>query len=181
MLTAVAASMLWFVGPRTVRESLQPELKTKSETSLQAVPPPEIDVVKGIGYVEPISEIRRAAFKSDGVVDAVLVEVGQVIKQGDVLARLVNREEQAALCVLNDLFAHPSEVIGSKRLWQPETNHPTIARAEVRFARANSLKFDGRKNPVTALDLADHRVTRKVKDCVRPGIRRRTARADKTR
>ena len=88
LLTAVAVSMLWFFGPRTIKDSLEPEWKTRSEPQsapIQVAMPREVDVVQGIGYVEPVSEVCRLAFKCDGVVDAVLVEIGQIVNKGDVI------------------------------------------------------------------------------------------------
>src|SRR4051812_48737126 len=56
-----------------------------------------INVVRGIGYVEPASDLRRMVFKIDGVVANVAVDVGQKVKEGDVLVTLANADETAQL------------------------------------------------------------------------------------
>ena len=53
--------------------------------------------IRGIGYVEPASEIRRLVFKVDGVIEQVPVEVGERVLDGAVLMTLRNHDEQAAL------------------------------------------------------------------------------------
>jgi len=100
ILAAIVAFAVWLVGPQAIKEKVELEWKARSTTAAPAVqptPPPEVEVVRGIGYVEPVSEVRRVVFKVDGVIEAVTVEVGQQVKQKDVLARLINRDEEAAV------------------------------------------------------------------------------------
>lgn len=56
-------------------------------------------IIRMIGYVEPVSEVRRLSFKIDGVVANCKVEVGQEVQVGDVLATLRNQDEQARVFV----------------------------------------------------------------------------------
>lgn len=55
--------------------------------------------IHGIGYVEPISEIRRLAFKHPGILGEYKVQIGQAVSAGDILAVQQNAEEQTAVSV----------------------------------------------------------------------------------
>jgi HlyD family secretion protein len=48
----------------------------------------ESESVQGVGYVEPITEVRRLVFRASGVIDECKVEVGQVVHKNDVLMAL---------------------------------------------------------------------------------------------
>ncbi len=56
-------------------------------------------LVRGTGYVEPASELRRLVFKTDGVIGECPVDVGQVVRRGEVIISLVNAEHRAAVAV----------------------------------------------------------------------------------
>lgn len=53
--------------------------------------------VAGIGFVEPVSELRRLAFRSSGIVSHCAVAVGQQVKKGELLMILDAKDEKAAL------------------------------------------------------------------------------------
>ena len=55
--------------------------------------------VRGIGFVEPETELRRLAFRLEGVVSECLVQVGQRVSRGTVLMTLSNADERAAVAV----------------------------------------------------------------------------------
>ena len=91
-------------------------------------PSPSAHVIRGVGYVEPDSEIRKLTFKVDGVIESCSLQVGQTLKAGDVLATLRNHDEKAAVVVaaqeLNLAKAdrakllsgvHPSKIEASQR------------------------------------------------------------------
>lgn len=66
--------------------------------------------IQGLGYVEPVSEVRRLAFKIDGVIASCPVETGRRVARGEVLMSLVNREEAAALNIaVQDVAAAKAE------------------------------------------------------------------------
>ncbi len=65
-------------------------------TPPQAAP---IRVVQGIGYTEPASELRRLTFELDGVIADCPVTVGQQLQRGEVIMRLENSRQQAAVNV----------------------------------------------------------------------------------
>ena len=71
--------------------------------------------IQGIGYVEPVSEIRRLAFKHPGILGKYIVEIGQEVKTGDTLAVQQNSEEKAAVTVaesqLQEAKAHLEQVL----------------------------------------------------------------------
>ena len=50
--------------------------------------------IEGIGFVEPLTEVRKLVFKADGVIAHCSAEVGRTYKKGDVLMELDNREQQ---------------------------------------------------------------------------------------
>ncbi|MGE4423618.1 MAG: HlyD family secretion protein [Pseudodesulfovibrio sp.] len=62
---------------------------------------PEIDRqspwVAGFGRVEPVSQKRRLAFEISGLLERVLVEEGDTVKQGQVVAQLRDNEYAAGL------------------------------------------------------------------------------------
>ena len=64
--------------------------------------------IEGIGYVEPMGEMRRLAFKRAGIVADCPVAVGRTVRRGEVLLRLRDESERAVvaeaeiMCVLAD-------------------------------------------------------------------------------
>ena len=67
--------------------------------------------IQGIAYVEPISEMRRLAFKHPGILGEYKVQLGQTVKAGDTLAVQQNAEEQAAVTVAeNQLLAAQADL-----------------------------------------------------------------------
>src|SRR5436309_2454711 len=91
LLLAIAAGGLAFTAG-LLKSSPSPE-------GAPAVAGPPARWVQGVGYVEPVSEVRRLSFKGNGVIGRCLVEVGQDVRRGDVLIWLSNGEEQAAVTV----------------------------------------------------------------------------------
>jgi HlyD family secretion protein len=55
--------------------------------------------VQGVGYVEPVSEVRRLSFKGNGVIAECRVGVGDLVARGAMIMRLKNEEEQAAVAL----------------------------------------------------------------------------------
>src|SRR5262245_12973692 len=78
--------------------------RTGHGSSRDAIDPPTLTttpagIVRGPGYVEPASEMRRLVFKVDGVIQKCNFEIGSHVKAGDVLVSLCNEEEIAAVAV----------------------------------------------------------------------------------
>ena len=61
--------------------------------------------VQGIGYVEPVTEVRRLVFKRNGVMDQCLVEVGQRVEGGRVLMTLKSEEQQKQVAAAEKALA----------------------------------------------------------------------------
>lgn len=61
--------------------------------------------IQGIGYVEPTSEVRRLAFKHPGILGEYKVQIGQLVKAGEVVAAQHNLEEQTAVTVAESQLA----------------------------------------------------------------------------
>lgn len=85
-------------------------------------------VIRAVGYVEPVSEIRKLTFKIDGVIEKCRIEVGQQVEAGEVLATLRNQDENAAVLVAEEQLAvtkaerdklisgvHPKQIEAAKR------------------------------------------------------------------
>jgi len=84
--------------------------------------------IQGIGYVEPVSEVRRLAFKHSGILGKYSVEIGQQVKAGDTLATQQNAEEQAAVSV------------AESQLLEAKTNLEKV------LAGINPYEIDAKKN-----------------------------------
>ncbi|MEQ8667665.1 MAG: efflux RND transporter periplasmic adaptor subunit [Pirellulales bacterium] len=92
VLLGLASVTVWSSG------ALDPLLAHHQET-VRAASPEKPTTIRALGYVEPVSELRRLVFKMDGVIDACLVEVGQQVKKDDLLMTLRNQGEQAAVAL----------------------------------------------------------------------------------
>jgi HlyD family secretion protein len=56
-------------------------------------------VIEGIGYVEPVSEVRRLSPKTGGVIKACYIKVGDLVRKGDPILILHDEKEAAAVSV----------------------------------------------------------------------------------
>ncbi len=104
VLVAAGGAIAWLGGAERLVGNATPAVPG-TETSAEKPLPissagsdrSDVNVVRGIGHVEPISEIRRPVFKVDGVTDTVAVSVGQQVAAGALLVSLRNQDEQAAV------------------------------------------------------------------------------------
>jgi HlyD family secretion protein len=55
--------------------------------------------IHGIGFVEPVTEVRKLVFKVNGVISRCSAEIGQSCKKGSALMELDNHEQFAAMAV----------------------------------------------------------------------------------
>jgi HlyD family secretion protein len=53
--------------------------------------------IQGLGFVEPVSEVRKLAFKVNGIIARCPGEIGRSYSKGDILIELDGREQRAAL------------------------------------------------------------------------------------
>ena len=58
-----------------------------------------LTTVQGVGFVEPSHEVRRLNFQQAGVISEVLVNIGQKVTKGELLARLDDSEQRASLAI----------------------------------------------------------------------------------
>lgn len=100
--------------------------------------------IQGIGYVEPISEVRRLAFKHPGILGEYKVEIGQSVKAGDILASQDNAEERAALAVAE------SRLLAAK------------ANLEQVLAGVNRYEIEAKRNALQVSALAAQYANRKL-------------------
>ena len=98
-IVAGGTAAFWLAGAR------QSQWTGAPERSIPAKPEESPMVIRVIGYVEPVSEIRRLTFKADGLIESCRVRVGQSVEAGDVLASLHCRDELAAVGVAEQALA----------------------------------------------------------------------------
>lgn len=119
--------------------------------------------VQGIGYTEPLSEVRRLSFEVDGVIAECLVRPGQEVAAGDDLVCLQSDEEQAAVAAaqaerdraqaeLDQLLAgtHPDEIAAAEQLL--ELRREQLDHAVKQRARIAALS---NRNVTTQLEVDD--------------------------
>jgi multidrug resistance efflux pump len=129
LLCVIAASgtfAFWSAG------TLAPLIKKQQQENAAPKADVRIRAVRGVGYVEPVSGIRKLSFKADGIINSMRVQVGQVVKAGDELAALQNRDELAAINVAKQ----DVELAKADREKLLSGVHPAEVRAaELRIAR----------------------------------------------
>jgi multidrug efflux pump subunit AcrA (membrane-fusion protein) len=86
---AVGATLYYTNSHKSIPASSQ-----EAKEPQQAEP---ITCVRGIGYVEPLTEVRGLSFKPGGVVRDCRVKVGTVVRRGDVLMVLEDSDESKSL------------------------------------------------------------------------------------
>ncbi len=128
--------------------------------------------VQGIGYIEPASEVRRLAFKYPGVIAECRVEAGQMVKKGDVLMRLNDREERASAVKAEAMVAlaraELAQTIAGVNPARIRAQKATLdaARAESDYAQRNlqrqkKLHESGGANSESDRDLAEMQAQQK--------------------
>jgi multidrug resistance efflux pump len=91
-------------------------------------------VLAAVGRSEPVGEERTLAFAVSGLVRKVWIEEGRTVKQGDLLAELVNDEERAAVG-LAEAEAFEARSVLIKTQAGPQTEEIQAAEAEAERAR----------------------------------------------
>jgi len=104
--------------------------------------------VQGIGYVEPVSEVRRLAFKHPGILGEYKVHIGQTVNAGDILAAQHNTEEQTAVLVaesqLNAAKAELEKVLAGINPYEIEAkkNAQRVSALDAEYARRKLERID---------------------------------------
>ncbi len=83
--------------------------------------------VQAVGYVEPVTEVRRLSFKTDGVIAHCNAEVGRSFKRGEVIVELDGREQVTAVAVAE---ADLALAIADQEKMESGVNPHQIAAAE---------------------------------------------------
>ncbi|MBY0587898.1 HlyD family efflux transporter periplasmic adaptor subunit [bacterium] len=88
LLGSGLAAFLWQTNRLQSEEAEVPAVEKREATT---------EIIAGIGYVEPVGEVRRLGFKIDGRVSVCNAPVGSVVKAGDLILQLDDSEERAAI------------------------------------------------------------------------------------
>jgi HlyD family secretion protein len=98
------------------------------------------NIFEGIGYVEPVSEVRQLSPKSGGVIKACYVKVGDMVRKGDPILILHDEKETAAVSLarkqLEVARAEEAQVKSGVNRYRILAAEKTVARfqAEYRYA-----------------------------------------------
>lgn len=104
--------------------------------------------VRGLGYVEPVSEIRRLVFRIDGVIQTCPVQLGRRVAKDELLATLANGDVQAAVSEAEAQLAlaiaereqllagiRPHQIVAAQR-------NVELREEQLRFARLHRDRID---------------------------------------
>ncbi len=103
----VALSLLAGVGWVLKSRNALPEVGSERSPSTSRSP----QTIEGLGYIEPVSELRRLTPKVNGIVRRCVAVEGQPLKTGDVILELDSTVEERALEV-----AHAKLALAKSRL-----------------------------------------------------------------
>jgi multidrug efflux pump subunit AcrA (membrane-fusion protein) len=107
--------------------------------------------VTATGYLQPATSVDLA-FHTSGEVDKVLVDVGQRVKTGDVLASLVNSSQKATLAQNKGILAQAQANLNLKLASAPDQDI-AVAKAAVKSAAASEQKSEvSYQNAITDLN-----------------------------
>jgi len=99
-----SAAAFWLAGAMPGRIVVQDQSQ-KTNTDRSSTTKSTGRVIRAVGYIEPVSEIRKLSFKIDGVIEKCHVEVGQQVEAGAILSALRNQDEQADIVVVEQQLA----------------------------------------------------------------------------
>jgi HlyD family secretion protein len=95
MVITATSIPFWMTG----RGDTSRRAGTPSLSVSKAEAPRGREAIRGLGFIEPATEIRKLVFKVDGVISHCTAEVGRSYRKGDVLMELDDREKLAAIVV----------------------------------------------------------------------------------
>ena len=142
----LVCATLWSCGVFGHFTDVRADLPDLTSTQMKS------EVIHALGYVEPVSELRRLVFKIDGVIGECRVDVGTFVKKNDVLMVLQNQSELAAVALAEmELAVSTSErnqlVAGAPAFQikaaadKQELLHEHVRHAKKQFDRSKAL-FD---------------------------------------
>ncbi len=114
--------------------------------------------VAGPGRVEPISEEMRLGFGMTGVLREVLVEEGDRVRQGQVLARLAADELAARVAAAEQALAAAEAAVTETTAGTRDTAMAEVGEARARLEEARALAEKGViRSPIDGVVLRKHR------------------------
>lgn len=133
VLPALAVAALLFAGFQMSRAQQKP---TPTSPPIEPGKSPYAKQLAGAGIVEPETENIAVGSFTPGVVDKVLVKVGQTVRPGDPLFQLDDRTQKAELRVRQALLAS-AESQAAKLNLAPRSDERPTQEAKVREAEVN--------------------------------------------
>ena len=133
VLPALAVLTLGFATFQVVRAQQKPE---PLAPPVEPGKSPYVKQLAGAGIVEPETENIAVGSFTPGVVDKVLVKVGQTVKPGDPLFQLDDRTQQAELRVRKALQASAESSL-ARLNQQPRKDERPVQEAKVREAEVS--------------------------------------------
>lgn len=130
VLPALAVFALLFAGFQVSRAQQKPE---PPSSPIEPGKSPYVKQLAGAGIVEPETENIAVGSFTPGVVDRVLVRVGQTVRPGDPLFQLDDRTQRAELRVRQALLAS-AESQAAKLTQQPRKDERPTQEAKVKEA-----------------------------------------------
>lgn len=129
--------------------------------------------VHGVGYVEPATEIRRLVFRYPGVVGRCAAQLGQAVKQGEVLVEQDNAEEKAAVALAeSSLAVAESELAKVLAGVNPEEIR---AKEQARHAAAAEVEYAQHQAARMGKLVGDHFVSKSEHELAETDVKRKLA------
>src|SRR5262245_4163858 len=145
-LTIPGASItLWMAGRDEVSSSHGPP--TRSDLSDQ--PPHQEAMIQGLGFVAPVTEIRKLVFKVNGVIARCPAEIGRAYNKGEIRMELERSGELAAIAVAEAEWrlaeSDREKVLSGINPYQTEaTSHRVeLLREQARHCRLEHDRYSG--------------------------------------
>ena len=143
ILSAAAISgPLWMYSLGATRSGKSGPADAATQT-----PPRSLDSIQGIGFVEPVSEVRKLVFKANGVIARCHADLGRAYKKSAVLMELDNREQRAAMAVaaaeLRTAQAERDKVLSGVNIHQIEAaaRRVELVKERVRHSQQEHARF----------------------------------------
>jgi HlyD family secretion protein len=149
VLPALAVITLVFATFQVVRAQQKPE---PPASPIEPGKSPYVKQLAGAGIVEPETENIAIGSFTPGVVDKVLVKVGQSVRPGDPLFQLDDRTQRAELQVRQALLASAEQSL-AKLAQQPRTDERPVQEAKVKEAEVgvqDQLQLYNRMKAISA-------------------------------
>lgn len=145
VLPALAVLTLGFATFQVVRAQQKPE---PPASPIEPGKSPYVKQLAGAGIVEPETENIAVGSFTPGVVDKVLVKVGQTVKPGEALFQLDDRTQRAELQVRQALLASAESSL-AKLNQQPRKDERPVQEAKV---KETEVALDDSRDALTRME-----------------------------